>query len=259
MKQIIKGLILPAILATVFSGCEKNKYHITDRTSSEGSAQVKLGYFSAYLVQPSTILYINDNPVSSTITAPYSFPGGGFNMGGSSNGDYFLVSPGSAKIQGFRPVPGTGNLMTKLFEFTQTFDANKSYTYFITDTSANTAGFNVEDNKVAPDSGFVSFKFVNCMPNLPAVDLYKGANNTSATLFAGNVAYKSATAPGPISVPTDSFFVRPAGAAPTSVPIVRRAFAANMTNKRIYTMLLRGYNGQTNANLAPNLSLIVNQ
>ncbi|MBK7433865.1 MAG: DUF4397 domain-containing protein [Chitinophagaceae bacterium] len=256
-KIILSATILTALIWVL--GCKKNSFKVTERTNSEGSAQVKLGYFSAYSVLPNTILYINDKPVSNTLVAPIGFPGGGFNTGGSSNGDYLWVTPGSNKIQGFTPIPGTGNLMTKLFEFTQTFDANSSYTFYITDTAANTKGFSVPDSKTAPDSGFCRIKFVNCMPNLAALDLYKGANNTVATLFAGNVAYQSYTTNFDVALPTDSFFIRPAGALITTAPIARRAFAANLTNKRIYTLLARGYNGSTATNLAPNLSVLVNQ
>jgi len=243
----------------VYWGCEKNSFNVTERTSSAGSAQVKLGYFSAYTVLPSTILYINDKPVSNTLTAPIGFPGGGFNTGGSSNGDYLWVTPGTVKIQGFTPIPGTGNLMTRLFEFSETFAADNSYTFFITDTGAATKGFSVPDTKTAPDSGFCRIKFVNAIPNLPALDLYKGANNTVATLFAGNVLFKGYTQNFDVALPTDSFFIRPAGALPTTAPIARRAFASNLTNKRIYTLLARGYNGATATNLLPNLSVLVNQ
>jgi len=254
-------LIIPVTLAAglFFWGCEKNSFNVTERTSSAGSAQVKLGYFSAYSVQPSTILYINDKPVSNTLTAPIGFPGGGFNMGGSSNGDYLWVTPGAVKIQGFTPIPGTGNLMTKLFEFNETFAADNSYTFFITDTGATTKGFTVPDTKTAPDSGFCRIKFVNAMPNVAALDLSKGANNTVATLFPGNVAFKGFTQTFDIALATESFFIRPAGTAPTTAPIARRAFASNLTNKRIYTLLARGYNGSTSTNLSPNLSVLVNQ
>ncbi len=244
---------------TVFSGCEKNTYNVTERTGSEGTAQVKLGYFSAYTVLPSTILYVNGKPVSNTLAAPFSFPGGGFNMGGSSNGDYLMLPPGATKIQGFTPVPGTGNIARKLFEFTETFSADKFYTYYITDTAATATGFSIEDSKATPDSGFARIKFVNAMPNVAAIDLYKGATNTTATLLISNVAFKSASASFDVALPSDSFFIRPAGAAITTAPIARRAWASNLTNKRIYTMLARGYNGTTATNLLPNLSVIVNQ
>lgn len=255
-------LIITAIFITtalVFWGCKKNSYFLTERLSSEGSAQVKLGYFSAYTVLPNTILYINDKPVSNTLTAPVGFPGGGFNTGGSSNGDYLWVTPGVTKIQGFTPVPATGNIMTKLFEFTETFDLNKFYTFYVTDTAANTKGFSVPDDRTAPDSGFARLKFVNAMPNVPALDLYKGANNTTATIRMSNVPYKGYSATFDVALPSDSFFIRPAGAAATTAPIARRAFAGNLTNRRIYTLVARGYSGSAATNLAPQLSVVINQ
>jgi|KBSSwiS6_1023812.scaffolds.fasta_scaffold11329_1 hypothetical protein len=256
MKLILSLLVVVAV--TVLS-CDKNTYHVTDRISSEGSAQVKLGYFSAYTVLPNTILYINGKAVSNTLTAPVGFPGGGFNTGGSSNGDYLWVTPGNTTIQGFQPVPATGNIQKKLFEFTQQFDVDKFYTFYITDTAANTAGFSVPDTREAPDSGFAKIKFVNAMPNVPALDLYKGATNASATLFAPNVPYKGYTEDFVIPLPSDSFFIRPANAPASTAPITRRAFASSLTNRRIYTLVARGYNGATATNLLPNLSVVINQ
>lgn len=256
MKHKISTAVF-LLFTILLVSCEKNTYKVVERTNNDGAAQVKLGYFSAYTATTNTILYINDVPVSNTLAAPISFPGGGLNMGGSSNGDYLFVTPGTVKIQGFRPIPGTGNIMTKLFEFNQAFNANTNYTFFITDTAANTAGFSIEDTKAKPDSGFARIKFVNAMPTGP-VDLYKGTNNASATLFQANVAYKTATATFDLPVPVvDSFFIRSAGDPVTAAPIARRAFG--LTNQRIYTMLARGYKGSTLATLAPNLSVIINQ
>jgi Domain of unknown function (DUF4397) len=247
-------------LAIAIVSCKKNTYAVTERVSNDGKAQVKLGYFSAYTVTPNTILYINDKPVSNTLAAPVSFPGGGLNMNGSLNGDYLLVEPGANKIQGFRPIPGTGNIMTKLFEFSQSFNANTNYTFYITDTSASTQGFSIEDTRSKPDSGFARFKFVHAMPNVTAIDLYKGANNTVATLFQPNIPYKGSSASFDLAVPvSDSFFIRPAGAAATTLPLARRAWAASLTNQRIYTMLARGYPSTTTTTLLANLSVIVNQ
>lgn len=254
--NIIFSCALMILLTNI--GCKKNTYQVTERITNDGSAQVKLGYFSAYTVTPNTILYVNDVPVSNTLAAPVSFPGGGLNMNGLSNGDYLLIKPGTTKIQGFRPVPGTGNIMTKLFEFNQEFSANTNYTFYITDTASSTVGFSLEDIKVKPDSGFARFKFVNIMPNLPAVDLYKGSTVGTATLLQGNVNYKTATPIFDLPLPiSDSFYIRPAGAAATTQPIARRFFA--FSNQRIYTMLARGYNGSVLTTLAPNISVIVNQ
>ena len=96
------------------------------------------------------------------------------------------------------------------------------------------------------------------MPNVPALDVYKGTNNTTATMFIPNIPYKGYSADFDIPLPTDSFFVRPAGSAINTPPIARRAFAANLTNKRIYSLVARGYNGGT-GNLAPHLSIVINQ
>ena len=259
MKNNIKTGILIFASFIIFVSCKKNTFKVTERVPSEGSAQVKIAFFSAYTVTPTAIFYVNDKAVSNTLIAPISFPGGGLNMNGSLNGDYLFVTPGATKIQGFRPVFGTGNIMSKLFEFNETFIANTFYTYFVTDTAANTTGFAIEDKRSKPDSGFVRFKFVNAMPNVPSIDLYKGSNNTNATLFKGAIAYKGVSENFDLNIPvSDSFFIRPAGALPTSAPMARRAFTASLFNQRVYTLLARGYNNGI-GNLLPNLSVIVNQ
>jgi hypothetical protein len=97
------------------------------------------------------------------------------------------------------------------------------------------------------------------MPNVQAIDLYRGANNGVATIIQSNVQYKGYSASFDVPLPSDSFFVRIAGMAATTPPIVRRAFAANLTNKRIYTLVARGYNGSTATTLAPQLSIVINQ
>jgi hypothetical protein len=261
MKHNIKIFGILLALTAIISACKKNSFFTSERSSNEGMAQVKLGYFSAYTVAPTTILYINDKPVSHPLTAAISFPGGGLNMGGSLNGDYLLVKPGSNKIEGFVPVPLTNNIAYKLFEFNQSFDANKSYTFFITDTAANTTGFSIVDEKTVPDSGYARIKFVNAMPNEPALDLYKGANVATAVAIATNVNFKSASDYIDIPIMSDSFYIRAAGSSPTSNPLARRLFSAsNFTNQRIYTILGRGYSGVTTpTTLRPELSAIVNQ
>ncbi|MBC7616867.1 MAG: DUF4397 domain-containing protein [Pedobacter sp.] len=259
MKHSIKIFFSLFVVITIILSCKKNTFKVTERVPSEGSAQVKLAFFSAYTVTPTAILYINDKAVSNTLSAPISFPGGGLNMNGSLNGDYLFVTPGVTKIQGFRPFIGTGNIMSKLFEFNETFNANTFYTYFITDTAATTTGFAIEDKRSKPDSGFVRFKFVNAMPNVPSIDLYKGSNESTATLFKAAIAYKAVSDNFDLSIPvSDSFFIRSAGALISTPPIARRAFTASLFNQRVYTLLARGYNSGT-INLLPNLSVIVNQ
>jgi hypothetical protein len=259
MKNNIKIFGLLMAFTVILSACKKNSFFTSERGNNNGMAQVKLAFFSAYAVAPTTILYINDKAVSNPLTAPISFPGGGLNMGGSLNGDYLLVKPGSTKIEGFVPVPLTNNISYKLFQFSQSFDANKFYTYYITDTAANAVGFSIEDEKTIPDSGYVRMKFVNAMPNVPALDLYKGANVNVAVAVATNINFKAASAAFDVVAQADSFYIRAAGSAPTSNPIARRFFTP-LSNQRIYTIVSRGYSGVTTPTLLqPNISAIINQ
>ena len=257
MKVLFKyTLAVGVILLTMYS-CEKNTFAVSERTKPSGVALVKIGYFSATNVNTPVLGYINNVRVTNVLAQPISFPGGGLNMGGSSNADYLQVSPGSNIFDFYVPVPGTAVPTSKYFSTTQTFDADKKYTLFITDTAANTTAFVVSDDAATPDSGFARIKFANAIPGSNSVDLYKGPTLGTSTLLKSDIKYKTATEYFDIPSGTDSFFVRLAGAPTTAAPIVRRGFP--LANQRIYTMFGRGYIGQTSTTRGINLSVIVNQ
>lgn len=245
--------------ALFMAGCEKNSWKTREVTYPEGQALVKVGLFSAYNVNSPIRVAINGQVVSNELTYAIPFPGGGFNTGGSSNSDYLMVAPGSTKVELFSMNPGTPKPFAKIHESTVALEANKRYTLFLADTvgpSSTITSFLVPLDTPTPDSGNAKMNFVHAMPNVPAVDVYKGATATTATLLFGAVAYKAATDYVLVPPTTDSFFIRPAGAAPTTTPIARRGFS--FANQRIYTVFSRGYSGTT-GNRIPNLSAIINQ
>lgn len=254
MKKLIFFPILILIVAAV--GCEKNEFFVTERTSPEGNALVKVGYFSATNVLPNVQVYANGDRVSNPIAYPFPYPGGGQNTNGSNNADYLVIPPGSNKFEIFIPNTGTSIPMSKLFETSQSFEANKRYIMFVADTGATMTSWVVNVDTPTPDSGSARLNFVNAMPNVASLDLYKGANATVATLVASDVKYKATSDFFNVNFGTDSFFVRVAGSPATSTPVARRSFV--LANRRLYTVLARGYSGQT-GNRAPNISATVNQ
>ncbi|RZK45642.1 MAG: hypothetical protein EOO94_04030 [Pedobacter sp.] len=134
MKQ--KYLYLFALVA-LLAACEKNTYNITDRQGVNGKTQVKIGLFNMTSVATNLLIYNNGERISGAIAAPYPFPGGGFNTGGNSNGDYFALNAGVNKFEFYTTNPGTANIISKFFETTQTLDADKRYTIYTADTAAN--------------------------------------------------------------------------------------------------------------------------
>jgi hypothetical protein len=253
--SIIFFVLSTAVL--FMAGCDKNSFKLRESTYPEGKALVKIGLFTAYNVNSPIRVAINGQIMSNELLYPIPFPGGGLNTNGSLNSDYLMTEPGNAKVELFIMNQGTPVPQGKLSEANLTMEANKRYTLFLADTAQNIAAWVVNDDTPAPDSGFSRIKFVNAMPNVQFMDLYKGANAGAATLVVANVEYKG-KASDYVNVPTgtDSFFIRKAGDPVSVAPIARRSFA--LSNQRIYTLFSRGYNGTT-GNRAPNLSAIVNQ
>jgi len=253
MKKIIPFAIFIAVL---FAACEKNTFRVAERTSPQGKALVKLAWFSATNVLPNVQIYLNGTRMTSPIAYPYPYPGGGQNTNGSNNADFLQADPGVNTVQVFIPNTGTAVPNTKLFEGTVTLEANKKQIIFFADTGSNMSAWAVLAETTTPDSGFARINFVNGIPNVPSLDLYKGTNAHVATLIASDIPYKGNSDYFNVSIGTDSFFVRPAGSPVSTTPVARRSFT--LSNQRIYTILSAGYNGTT-GNRAARISAIVTQ
>lgn len=251
-KAIIFSCIVLATVAAM-SGCKKNSFASSQREYPAGKSFLKLGLFQANTVIPNLLIYINGERVSGPIAPPYPYPGGGFNTGGLSNGDYFEVPAGSTKIELYIPNPGTAIPASKYFETTQTLEADKKTTLYMTDTNANTVVIPVIDNASQPDTASTRIRFINLIPNSTGVDFYKGN-----TLLKSNVKFKDVIDFFDIPYGSDSFHIRAAGApAGTALSGIAYRVIAPL-KQRIYTFVSRGYIGQTGTR-APNVSAVVNQ
>lgn len=243
----IKYLLLCAI---VLAACKKNTFKATEREGVETKALVKIGLFNMYTLATPVLIYNNGERISSAITSPYPFPGGGFNTGGNSNGDYFAVTPGDNKFELYTTNTGTTNLISKLLETVQNVEANKRYTIYVADTGTNIVAIKAPDDAVKPDTSLARIRFINLIPNSPVVgfDFYKGS-----TLLKSGIKYKEFTEFFDIPFSTaDSFSIRPAGSAPgfATTAITYYRLATN-TNQRIYSFLCRGYLGFPQVVVAP--------
>lgn len=238
--------------------CEKNSFNITERLGVDGKALVKIGLFNMTSASTNLLIFNNGERISGPVASPYPYPGGGFNTGGNSNGDYFAVKPGANKFELFTTNPGTANVIAKFFETSQTLEANKKYTIYTTDTATNATAIIAPDDAVAPDSGFARIRFINLIPNSGSVDFYQGN-----TRLKSAVKYKDFTEFFDIPATTvDTFSIRLAGAAtgPANTATAFYRLATN-TNQRIYSLLCRGYLGiaGTTDLRRPLVSVSVNQ
>ena len=256
MKQ---STIIYTLLAVVLlsAGCKKNeiKYGEFDNVSPE-QALLKINFVSGYASNPAVQFVINGERVSTLITSRTPFPGGGFNTGGGSTPDYLALTPGSKEFKVSIPKKGTNTDSIVLFTTNFNIEAGKAHVAHITDTASKTKILVTNEDLTKPDSGFVKLKFVNLMPNVPAIDLYYGTNKV-----ASNIAYLAASDYFTMQVPSTSlaWAIREAGAAPTSTALATYSSASTTANQRIFTAFALGYKGSTDAVRKPYISFLVNR
>lgn len=249
MKIILKITTLCLLTVALFNGCKKNAINYSDFDYvDENSALIKINYNVAFRANPFVQVKVNGTRVSGTnIQTRYPFPGGGFNTLGGNTGDYLPITPGNTEISISIPKRGTNIDSVEIYKTTMSTVARKNYTLHVADT-INTKSLLVEEDRSLPDSGFVKYRFVNLMPNVPAVDLYIGA-----VKVASNVAYMAIGDKFelPVSQANVStvWAIRPAGALPTSTALATYTSASTLLNRRIYTVFATGYSGMTSTDV----------
>ncbi|WP_240755237.1 DUF4397 domain-containing protein [Pedobacter sp. SYP-B3415] len=189
------------------------------------------------------------------LTARYPYPGGGYNTLGDSRADYLRATPGKQEVSISIPKRGTLTDSVVLYKTEITTEPGKAYTLHLTDTAANTKSFLTQDDHSIPDSGFVRFRFVNLMPNVPAVDLYYGG-----VLVVGNISYLSASdyfLRPILTTAAVAWTIRPTGSAPTSTALATYTSANTFLNRRSYTVFATGYSGRTDAVRRPYVSFFL--
>ena len=263
MTTIGKFICALAMIVSV-AACTKNELEITGGTVvGDANAQAKIFFVSAYRANPAYQININDVRVSNLLgggtAAPTPFPGGGFNTGGSSTGDYIDISSGSLKVSFVIPKYKTNTDSVTLASSNVAFEAGKKYSLYVTDTAASTSFVMVEDSLVRTDSGFAKYKFVNLVPDGGAVDLYVGT-----VKVASNIAYKgvSPSFTLPTSNTSATWSIRATG---TTTTIGGTGYAGTVGNtignQRVYTVIARGYRSITTTSdpRYAKISLIYNQ
>jgi hypothetical protein len=255
-KLFIISSSLFAVLIFI-AGCKKNeiKYgEFTNITSS--NALLKINYTSVYASNPAVQFKINKERVSPLITARTPYPGGGFNTGGLSNPDYLALYAGNPEFSISIPNKGTNLDSVALLSKTITLESGNSYTAHVTDTGANMKLLLLVDSIAKPDSGYAKFRFVHLMPNVAAIDLYFGT-----TVVAANIPYLTSSKYFTVAIPSSAtaWFIREAGASPTSTALATYSSASTYNNQRVYTAFAMGYKGLTDVIRKPYISFLLNR
>jgi hypothetical protein len=232
-----------------------------DGLSTDGKAHVKIVHASAYATNYSAHLRVNGTKVSNNIVNATPFPGGGQNTSGASSPWYLALTPGNTAITLSVPKAGVNANVDSfsLYTGSANFAADRYYSAYLTDTAANTQLVVVEDNLILPPKGFSRFKFVNLMPNQLSMDLYKNDVKVASDIVYKQVSPDFLLAKGD----TVRWFIRPAGAAPTSAPIAQYpnnypTGALTVGQQRVMTVFSRGYKGVTTGNRLPAVSTLFN-
>jgi hypothetical protein len=248
MKKFPINVIAALVLLICCMGCEKKSERVADfAPPASDQAFLKVNYASPYRNNPSVQLKINDVRVSNPFTYAYPFPGGGLNTGGSSDPTYFGVAPGAVKISISIPKFNSNADSVALYSGTANLEAKKYYTFHIADTGANTQGILMTESFSAPAADASIYKFVNLMPNLPALDLYFGTS-----LVASNIPYKGSSGTFMLlrSTTPAQWAIRPAGASSTSTPITTYTTGTatySVPYQRQLTVFARGYSTITSS------------
>jgi hypothetical protein len=254
-KKYMGFILAGALLA---AACEKNELKTPAVQPVTDKAQVKVIFFSAYKANPLYQININDARVSNALggtSNPSPFPGGGLNTGGGSSADYLALTPGSNKVSIAIPKIGTNTDSVPLASTTVSLESGKKYSLYFTDTAANATSLLVEDSLKIPDSGFARYKFINLMPNQPALDLYIGT-----TKVASNIGYKQVSPSFvlPTNLTGFTWAIKKAGDA-ANVGTYAGA-ASSVANQRVFSVIARGYSGIPTTDFRkPTVSLTYNQ
>ncbi|KLT64508.1 DUF4397 domain-containing protein [Pedobacter sp. BMA] len=262
--KIFLNLFWSFFIALALAGCTKNVLDYGDTVKLTGDeALLKVNYVSYYYNNRAVAIKINDKRVSSVITARTPFPGGGYNTGGSSTADFLAVTPGNLKLSIILPKKkddGTDSLV--LYSTTLQIVGGKNYVAHITDTTSNTKTVLTEENFARPDTAYCKYRFINLMPNVPAVDLYYGTSatdNSLDSLIAGNVSYLNITNEIKLrAAQSKTWKIRPAGAAITTATVLANyTSASTFLNQRVYTIFASGYSGISTAPRRPYVSFFL--
>lgn len=246
IKIAVKLSLLTALIAVLFTGCEKDKgenvFSEYDLVNESAQAFIKVNYNVAFYNNPFVQIKINGTRVSGTnIQTRYPFPGGGFNTLGGSTGDYLPVTPGSTEVAISIPKKGTNIDSLNVYTTKMTTVAGKRYTLHVTDSLVRKS-LAVEEDVSLPDTVTARYRFVNLMPNVPSLDLYLGT-----TKVMSNIAYMTIsdkfTLPTSLATVSTTWTIRAAGTAPTSTAIATYNSASTLLNQRVYTVFATGYNG----------------
>jgi hypothetical protein len=226
--KITSAVLFAAIGLFGSSACTRDIPHVaTPDSSLAQSATVQV--FDATVKSVRNYVYVDGKTVSGAAVAFGGvFPGTAFS---------FRVGAGSRSLL----IKDTLSTSTQVpINFTQSFDAGKSYTVFTYDTTVSAKQITVQNTITIPKDTSSMLRFANFVYNataVPNVDVYsyrKGTgspvfSNIASTLVSDFIPYASGI--------TDTLYVYAAG---TTTPLLNKSFVTSLTPTRSYTAIFAG-------------------
>jgi hypothetical protein len=239
----LKGMIGIALLLIIVSSCTKNNNETFD-TQSDFSSSTLLQVYQATLNASRNYVYVDANQLTGALMVSGSvFP---------STGYASVISPGLKTILVRDTLAATTQVP---LSFGANMQTGKHYTIFAYDTITTPKQKTVETNIVIPADSAARLRFANFVFSrtaVPPVDIF--SKRRGINIFT-NVPVTDVT--GFIRVPSsfnDTLIVRETGTL-TQLAILN---GINPTQKRSYTIVLRGRYTNTTGAAAMTLSSFAN-
>lgn len=223
----------PAAIAAVLVSCSRDIPHVAE-SDSNLSNDATVQVFSATIKAARNYVYIDGTPVSGAAFAYQGvFPG---------TAPGFVVRPGMHAVS-IKDTLGTSTQAA--LNYSQLFEAGKSYTIFTYDTITAIKQTTVVNKITVPTDTTSMLRFANLFYStaaVPAVDVY--SYRRGAIVFT-NVAGGQVTDFIPYaSQLTDTLYVYPTGA---TAPLLVKSFVTSLTPQRSYTSVFNGSNSSPKA------------
>lgn len=247
MKQSIILFASLLALLVVSVGCKKDGLKLAETESVKDSAFVKVGYYSP-LPNANFVLKFDTAKAGN-----YFF----YSQLNPSDGTAYLSVParsGNGKV--VLPKVGTIQDSVLIKSFAYDFQKNNYYSIFFLDTGSKVRPLILNDTLDLPAEGKAKVRFVNTMYNVPSADIRLSDNS----VFYSGLAFGAATPFIEVNAAQlyGFRFYNPGTTTQlTGTSATTFRFDLTPTNRRIYTIVLRGVAGSSTT--APVLTSITHR
>ncbi|MDQ6814961.1 MAG: DUF4397 domain-containing protein [Bacteroidota bacterium] len=254
MKKYSWIIVIMVASISSFYSCKRDYTMRSPYSTTEGSSYLRIidaapNFRNIFNAPDSFNVLINGSKVAGYTPGAALVMTFGSNFPSISSGyGYIAVPPGTQEIK-----ISTGILnpdSVSIARFSKTFEANKYYTFIITDSiksNRDSSQIFLQDVYTQPESGFFNLRFIHAVLNDTAgksVDIYskRAAGNIFTNVKPGTISPFSKLPYTPFM--NDTLYVRRAGSTTLTLDTLN---TVSFINQRTYTLFYRG-DGTSNSN-----------